>query len=427
MQEKATAGWTSGTTLLKLLLAVFLTTLTAAALAQDASITLATHYPPASIEILEPCFAAYEEQNPGVNIEHQQITYGDYLQTILTSRLGGQSPDIYHVYSIWGAQLVENGILATPPEGIVAFVENNYVDSTVDAASIQGQLWGVPTEVSNYMLIYNKKLLQEAGYDAPPTTWAELQEIAQATTKSDGGQITQSGYAAGTTTAEVVHPFLTLLYSKGMDLFTEDFSATNLTTPEAVEALTQQVELFQMGAATPSLTVDDFNSGLVAMEIQPVWLESQLQAAFGDAFEETVGISQIPQGDDWRSLQYAFFYAVDGNSDVQDEAWAFLEWLNSSQAEGEPSCMGRMLVDLGALTANETDINNAQAELGDFFTAPFADALERSITEPNVVQASEIERILQGYIERAWRGELSPEEALTQADAEISSILAEYY
>ena len=424
MREKSTVRtyWLSGVLLLTSLTASVMTV----AFAQ--TVTLATHYPPTSIAVLEPCFRAYEAQNPGVTIEHQQITYGDYLQTILTSRLGGQSPDIYHVYSIWGAQLVENGILATPPDDVVSFVQDNYVASTVDAASIQGQLWGVPTEVSNYMLIYNKKLLQEAGYDAPPTTWAELEEIAQAATKTDSqGQITQSGYAAGTTTAEVVHPFLTLLYSKGQSLFTDDFSATNLTTPEAVEALSEQVALFQNNAATPSLTVDDFNSGLVAMEIQPVWLESQLQAAFGDAFEDTVGISQIPQGDDWRSLQYAFFYAVDGNSDVQDEAWAFLEWLNSSQEEGQPSCMGQMLVDLGALTANETDIDNAQAELGDFFTAPFADALDRSISEPNVVQASEIERILQTYIERAWRGELSPEDALTQADSEISGILAEYY
>ena len=318
------------------------------------TITLATHYPPESVAILEPCFATYEEQN-GVQIEHQQITYGDYLQTILTSRLGGQSPDIYHVYSIWGAQLVENSILAEPPESVVSFVNDSYVANTVDAASIQGQLWGVPTEVSNYMLIYNKKLLEEAGYSEPPTTWAEVQEVAKAATKTNGqGQVTQAGFAAGTTTAEVVHPFLTLLYSKGLELFTGDFSATNLTTPEAVEALSQQVSLFEQNAATPSLTVDDFNSGLVAMEIQPVWLESQLRAAFGDQFEETVGVASIPQGENWQSLQYAFFYAVDNNSDVQDEAWAFLEWLNTSQAEGEPSCMGQMLVDLGALTANQT-------------------------------------------------------------------------
>ena len=391
------------------------------------TITIATHYPPESISILEPCFATYEEQE-GIRIEHQQITYGDYLQTILTSRLGGQSPDIYNVYSIWGAQLVENDVLAPPPDDIVSFVQDNYVESTVNASSIQDQLWGVPGEVSNYMLIYNKKLLQEAGYDAPPTTWEELSEVAQAAAKTnDQGQVTQAGYVAGETVAEVVHPFLTLLYSKGVDLFTEDFSATNLNTPEALESLQQQVALFQENAASPSLVADDFNSGLVAMQIQPVWLESQLRAAFGDAFEDTIGVSQIPQGENWKSLQYAFFMAVDNNSDVQDEAWAFLRWLNTSQAEGEPSCMGKMLVDLGALTANNTDIDNAQDELGDFFTKPFVDALGKSITEPNVVQASEIERVLQTYIQRAWRGELPPEEALSQADSEITNILEEYY
>ena len=173
---------------------------------QAQTITIATHYPPESIAILEPCFATYEEQNPDITINHQQITYGDYLQTILTARLGGQSPDIYNVYSIWGAQLVENNVLAAPPEEIVSFVQDNYVDSTVNAATIQDQLWGVPGEVSNYMLIYNKKLLQEAGYDAPPTTWDELNEIAQATSKTNAqGQVTQAGYVAGETVAEVVH------------------------------------------------------------------------------------------------------------------------------------------------------------------------------------------------------------------------------
>ena len=48
-----------------------------------------------------------------------------------------------------------------------------------------------------------------------------------------------------------------------------------------------------------------------------------------------------------------------------------------------------------------------------FFTQPFADALDKSITEPNVVQASEIERILQTYIQRSWRGEIAPEDALS--------------
>ena len=46
-------------------------------------------------------------------------------------------------------------------------------------------------------------------------------------------------------------------------------------------------------------------------------------------------------------------------------------------------------------------------------------------TQPNNVQESEIERILRRYIEQAWAGQLTPADALTQADAEIQAILEE--
>ena len=120
-------------------LALGVVSLLSAATAQ--TITLATHYPPENVKVLEPCFAQYEQET-GVRVVHQQIPYGDYLQTILTARLGGQSPDIYHVYSIWAAQLVDNGLLATPPDDILSFVSDGYVPSTVDAVTIDGQVWG---------------------------------------------------------------------------------------------------------------------------------------------------------------------------------------------------------------------------------------------------------------------------------------------
>lgn len=403
---------------------LFVSLFLAAASAQ--TVTLATHYGPDQIAALEPCFADYEEQT-GVSVEHQQVAYGDYLQTMLTSRVGGQSPDIYHLYSIWAAQLVDNGILAEPPAEVLEFITGSYVDSTVDAVTISDTVWGIPTEVSNYLLVYNKQILDAAGAEVP-TTWDELTSLAaEITETNDQGNITTAGYAFGPSTANVVHPFFVLLYSNGVQPFTEDFTGTNLASPEAIAVLEQQIALFESGATDSSVEVWDFPSGTIAMMIMAPWYEADLEAGFGDAFEDTVGVAPIPADDDWASMQYAFFYGVDAGSDVQTEAWDFLTWLNSQQTEGEPSCMGSMLVGLGALTSNEADIEAAQDELGDFYSAPFVEALDRSITEPNVVQAAEIEGILQGYIERAWAGELSAEEALTQADAEISDILAEFY
>lgn len=397
----------------------------ALSLASAQTITLATHYGPDQVAVLEPCFATYEEET-GVSVEHQQVSYGDYLQTMLTARIGGQAPDIYHLYSIWGAQLVDNGILAEPPQEVLEFINSSYKDTTIDAVTINDITWGVPTEVSNYQLVYNKQILDEMGASVP-STWDEVVSLAsEITERNEQGNITTAGYAFGPSTATVVHPFFVLLAANGVSPFAEDFSGTNLASPEAIEVLTQQVELFTSGATDRSVEVWDFPSGDIAMMIMAPWFEADLQAGFGDAFEETVGVAPIPAGDGG-SMQYAFFYGVDANSDVQDEAWDFLTWLNTPQAEGEASCMGDMLVGLGALTSNTADIEASQDELGDFYSAPFVEALDNSVTEPNVVQAAEIEQVLQGYIERAWAGELSPEDALTQADAEISDILAEFY
>ncbi len=390
-------------------------------------ITIAMHYGQAQQDILEPCFAAYEAQNPGVNIVYQQLSYSDYLQTVLTSRIGGQAPDIYHLYNIWGAQLVENDVLATPPQAVLNFIDNTYVGSTVNAVTIRDQVWGVPTEVSNYLLVYNRQLLEAAGV-AVPTTWNEVVEAAAAITeRNDQGNITTMGYAFGPSVANVVHPFLTLLYSQGVEMFTEDYSATNLTSETAVAVLEQQVRLFEEGITDRSIEVWDFPSGSVGMMTMAPWYEQTLREGFGDAFEDIVGVTQIPGGDDWRSLQYAFFFGVDANSPNQEVAWDVITWLNTQQDEGTLSCVGQMLVELGALTSHQGDIVAAQDALGDSYSAPFIEALDRSITEPTVVQAAEIERILQTYIEQAWAGELEPAEALRQADREISSILAEFY
>lgn len=398
------------------------------AVASAQTITFATHYNDEQIAPALQCVKQYEAENPGVKVVHQQITYGDYLQTILTSRIGGQAPDIYHLYQVWAPQIVSNDVLAIPPADVLDWLNDTYLDMTLQAATIDGQIWGVPTEVSNYMLLYNKKLLAAAGYDSPPTTWEELTEIAAAITQRDSqGNITVAGYAWGPTVANVVHPFLTLLYSAGVEMFKPDFSGTNLTAPEAVDALEKQSELYARGITDATVGTNDFSSNGVGMITHASWTKAGYEDAYGDQFADTIGVGPIPGGDDWRSLQYIFFYAVDANSPNKDQAWHFIRWLNSPQVAGSPSCMGNVLFTLGALTGNKADLEAGKELLDDAFTAPFVAALERSVPEPIVMQSSEIEGILQRWILRAWNGEVSAADALNGADREITAILREFY
>lgn len=410
--------------------AVALTSLSLAgtAFAQQKTISIATHYTEEQMRPLTACFRRYEALNPDIKIVHQQATFRDFLQTILTSRISGRAPDIYNVYSIWGVQLTANGVLDAPPAEILDFVKGQYEAQTVEAATVGGKIWGVPAEVSTYLLVYNKALLKDAGYSAPPKTWDELTEMAAKITRTDAqGKVTVAGYAFGPTPANAVHPFRTLLFSTGKNLFTEDLRSTNLTSPEAVEIVAKQAEMFKKNITSPSMQVRDFPSGSVGMMITANWFKDTLRQGLGDAFERTVGVAPIPGGDNWRTYQYSFYYGVDARSRQKAEAWRLVRWLNQPQEAGKRSCVGDMLIAMGGLTANKSDITASQAEINDAFTKPYVDVISsgRAISEKNVPQAQEIEVAIRGAIEEAWLGRRAPRDSLAAANAQIEAILKE--
>ena len=393
------------------------------AAAQDGPLTVAMHYTQEQAAPLIACLEGYDAD--GVTAAYQQISYGDYLQTVLTGRLAGQSPDVYNVYSIWAAQMTDNGVLAEPPQDVADFVRDGYAAGTVDAATIDGTLWGVPTEVSVYMLVSNMALLREAGFEAPPETWDELREMARAiTTRNDQGRIETAGFAFAQSAAGMVHPFYALLYSEGGDVYADDRSEAMLEGEAARTALENMAGLVEDGSADLSVDAYDFPAGGIAMMIMANWYESAIAEGLGGL--EDVAVTHIPMGEDWRTLQYAFFMGVDAQSERQDAAWALVRALNEPR-DGGPSCMGEMLDGLGALTASAAD--TAALPAPDDFTAPFVAALEdgRAITQPNVMQASEIEGMMAQTFEEVVSGEAEAGPALEELDGEVEDILFEFY
>jgi len=395
--------------------------------AQEArTIQVATHYTEEQAAPLLACFDAYEAEHPGVTVEHQQTAYGDFLQTILTSRVGGTAPDIYNVYSVWVPQLAAAGVLEPPPADVAEFIAEGYSPATVGAATIGGQLWGIPTELSIYALVYNRKLLEEAGYSEPPKTWAELREIAQKITRTnDQGNIDVGGYAYGTSVAEGVHPFYAQMFAAGVPPFAEDGRSTNLTSPEAIQILSDQAALFADGITSNAIVVDNFASNAVAMQISANWNKQGWQEAFGDQFADTVGIAPIPTDGPGGTMLYSFLWAVDATSDAKEESWDLLRFLNTPR-EGGLSCTGEMMQGMGSLAGNSADLELMTANADEFDRAYVEEVTSgRAVTQPNIWQAAEADRILRGYIDQAWAGTMTAEEALTQADAEIQAVLDE--
>lgn len=373
----------------------------------------------------------YMKLHPDVEIEIQSVPMEEYLQKVLVARSSGVAPDIYGIYSLWGVQLVQNGILDAPPAAVVKDVHENYTQVSVAGATIDGKIWGIPMEVGNYCLVYNKELLKKKGFTTPPKTWQELVDMASKLTVRDkSGVITQYGFAflAGWESA-VVHPYLGLLWDVGGEFLSPDFKKCVVNSPEGVQALEAELQLFKTGGTDPAGSVWTFPQEKVAMMIMASWYEQSLKQGLGDKYDKVVGVAPVPYIKKPVNAGYTWFLAVDSASKNKKAAWDFLMWLTAEvQKPKNTTRLGDLMAEtIGSLPCREIDLANHPDALNDLYTKTFVDQLKNSRPEPNVAQGAEIKTILANEIVEAWHGRKSAKQALADAASKINEILAEFY
>lgn len=398
--------------------------------AQKVTIRIATHWgQDYSVEELMPYIQEYQRLNPNVEIKYEAVPFGEYFKKVQVSHLSGDAPDIYHVYSLWGVQLSRSGVIAEAPQNIQDFVKKEYTPAAVAGATFDGKLWGIPTEIDNYQLYYNKKLLADAGYKAPPATWNELYTMAKKTTKLNAdGTIDVAGisFMKGWESA-YTHPFVALLLTNGGKFLSDDGKKAAFNSPEGVGALEFEGRLFKDKITDPSLDYEKlFPADKAAFVIMAPYWKNGLKKTMGDKFSN-VGIAPIPVGKTGKPYTsgYTWFFTVDKNSKVKDEAWKFLLWLNGAKSDTDKnSRIGTYLTTLGVIPGRIGDQQN-QPGLQDSFSKPFVDALQYTTVEPNLPQGQEIKTELARQIEEVWYGRKAAKAALDDAAAKVNEILSQ--
>ena len=164
---------------LSLVLAIlFILSLGFAAQAQDTTITFLT--PPWGRPPDKEAFNAFMEES-GITVEVQSVQLADLFSRVQVSTAAGQAPaDVIFVTEEGPSNIVATGNLM----GLNDFVARGDLPlDDLDHMSfwtLDDELYVVPTYQQLVMMDYNAASLAAAGFDAPPTTWAELHEQAVA-------------------------------------------------------------------------------------------------------------------------------------------------------------------------------------------------------------------------------------------------------
>ena len=402
--------------------------------AQDAvPIRILTHWGEESFLAGQEALYGACEAATGTDVELETVAFNDLLTKIIANQTAGTNTDIIHAYNLWLPDFARSGLLSAPPQEIVDEISANTSEGVVKGVTSVGQVWGWPTEVNTYLLIYNKRLLEEAGYSEPPATWDELKEIAAAISQTDDtGAVTQIGYGIITGwDSGVVHPWATLLQSNGGQYLSDDMAATAFNSPEGQEALQLYADLVENGGTDVSMAAQaEFTNGRVGMIIMANWWRSGLQAAPGVDYETEVGVAPVPvgpSGDASSTMSYNWLWTVTSSSPNQEKAWEFIQCMNSPAAEGSGSPMGEYLVNvLGAIPSMNWDQAFYAEDLGDHFLAPFVESVSYALPEPVVAGGQEVKTKLQTEIEAVLQGMQDVPTALEFAAMEGDAVLQEF-
>jgi trehalose/maltose transport system substrate-binding protein len=164
-----------------LVLSIILALSVGVAFAQDkVTITVACGAVGLEKELTEEAAEMYMQEHPEVEVK--------VLDTpdLATDRIGlylqffeAKSPevDVYQIDVIWPGDLAEHLIDLYQYEGFKEAAKGHF-PAIVENNTVDGKLVGIPWFTDAGLLYYRTDLLEKYGYDEPPKTWDQLEEMA---------------------------------------------------------------------------------------------------------------------------------------------------------------------------------------------------------------------------------------------------------
>ncbi len=126
---------------------------------------------------LQEVFNAYakdfEAKHAGSEVKIEFVPWAQAHDKFTTAIAGGKVPDVAEMGTTWTPEFADQGAF----EPVPAAAQGDYVSSLVDAATLDGEVWGKPWYAGSRALVYRKDVLKKAGVE-PPKTWDELKAAA---------------------------------------------------------------------------------------------------------------------------------------------------------------------------------------------------------------------------------------------------------
>ena len=370
----------------------------------------------------------FEAQNPDIKVVMEYVGY-DYVHDKIVTGMAANPPgyDAAMIDVIWPDEFIKAGYLLDVTDRVTADMKANMFPASWNGVTRNGKIYGVPWLMDVKYFMYNKDILQQAGFTAPPKTWEEVVDQAKAIKQK--GLLEYPIDWSWNQKAGVVCDFTVLLFGNG-GAFLDASGKPVFNNDKGVQVLTWMKQTIDDGLTNPSAVSSDENAveanflaGKSAFAVN--WLfqysdsndasKSQIvgKAAFAPMPVFAAGAAAGIKGS---SVDGSSSFAVMKTTPYPDQVWKFLTYLASNEVQTKYSAemlpvwqndfQGDALAKLEAATPTNPVTVPA-------FLAQFPYANER----PTVAYYNEGSAALQLAIQEALTGVKSPQQALDDAAA----------
>jgi len=362
--------------------------------------------------------AEFEAENPTIKVEQERNNEQNYYDKLVTTILGGSAPDIARVEPPKAAQYIAAGYAAKLDDFVAAKVQADFFEGTLEPLTKDGSLYGVPQDVAVLSLFYRTDLFQAAGIGGPPATWDELVTAAKALTKDDT-------YGIGLFGGWGAFEFYPWFWQAGGEMLKEEGGklAPAFNSPEGVAALQFWVDLVKTYKVMPEGTATQgedevkgpFIAGRIAMFTSGSWSISSLKEV--KEIDGKWAVAPLPKGKQEASVLGGMDVIILEQSKHKAEAAKFLEfWMRDDiQLDWAKS--------LGFLPVRKSLYGDPFFKSDPFIQA-FSQQLEVARSRPTIAQAGEIDDLFGKAVQAALSGATTPQEALDDAAAKATEVLA---
>ncbi len=269
-------------------------------------------------------------KNPGIEVNLTFVAYEELEQKILTSAASG-GYDVVLSDGPFTAKFAKGGIVKEIP-ALSAADRADIFPGALDACEYLGKYYGMPWINDVRYLLFNKKMLQKAGYSNPPATLDELMKMAKAL--KDKG-IVQYPIVLPWAQAETLTCDFTTITALFGGAMAKDGKPT-VNTPENKAALAWMVKGVKDGLINPkSITYieDDINGVFAGGNAAFIFNWTYAYGVANDANQSKVvgdvGIAPIPGHGKVKSatVNGGQPLSIASGSRHPNEAWAYILYM----------------------------------------------------------------------------------------------------